>query len=138
MALEIIRKNDKTLKSKWWYGRYEVNGVKKNVNLGIEIKGKIPTTLREIGDPLFERSRAQAQVALDSLIFEARSKKTAEKYLEDLYELKSGCELYNAPLTDLELHWDQLPTKKTRTAQWIKNQHSSLKAFREHIQKKHP
>ena len=138
MALELVRKKDGTLKSKWWYGRYEVNGVKKNTNLGIEVKGEIPATLRNIGDPLFERSRAQAQVALESLISEARSKKTAEKHLEDLYELKAGCELYNAPLTDLELHWDQLPTKKARSKQWIKNQHSSLKVFREHLKKKHP
>jgi integrase len=138
MGLEIQKKKDGSLKSKWWYGRYEVNSITKFANLGVEVKGKIPRTLRAIGDPLFERSRAQAQVALDGLISEAKSRKSAEKYLEDLYELKSGCELYNAPLTDMELHWDQLPTKKTRTPQWIKTQHSSLKKFREHIQKKHP
>ena len=138
MGLEIQKKKDGTLRSSWWYGRFEVNGKKKYVNLSVEIKGKVPPTLRKTGDFPFEQSRILAKVKLDGLISEARSRKSAEKYLEDLYELKSGCELYNAPLTDLELHWDQLPTKKTRTAQWIKNQHSSLKAFRTHIKNKHP
>lgn len=138
MALELRRNKDKSLKSKWWYGRFEVNGKTKCVNLGVEIKGTVPTTLRETGDLLFEQSRVLAKVQLDGLISEAKSRKSAEKYLEDLYELKSGCELYNAPLADMELHWDQLPTKKTRTPQWIKTQHASLKKFREHIQKKHP
>jgi len=138
MALELRRNKDKSLKSKWWYGRFEVNGKTKCVNLGVEIKGTVPPTLRQTGDLPFEQSRILAKVQLDGLISEARSKKSAEKYLEDLYELKSGCELYNAPLTDLELHWNQLPTKKTRTSQWIKNQHSSLKAFRDHVAKKHP
>jgi hypothetical protein len=123
MGLEIQKKKDGTLKSKWWYGRFEVNGIKKYVNLNVEVKGRVPPNLRKTGDLPFEQSRILAKVKLDGLISEAKSRKSAEKHLEDLYELKSGCELYNAPLTDMELHWDQLPTKKTRTPQWIKNQH---------------
>lgn len=138
MGLEITRKKDGSLRSKWWYGRFEVNGKTKCVNLDVEIKGRVPKTLRKIGNPLFERSRAQAQVKLDGLVREARSQKVAEKHLEDLYELKSGAELQYAQLTELEMLWDQQPTKKSRSTQWIKNQHSSLKAFREHIQKSHP
>ena len=138
MGLEITRKKDGTLRSKWWYGRFELNGKTKCVNLDVEIKGKVPKTLKEIGNPLFERSRAQAQVKLDGLVREARSRKAAEKHLEDLYELKSGAELRYAQLTELEMLWDQQPTKKARSPQWIKNQHSSLKAFREHIEKLYP
>ncbi|VGO20977.1 hypothetical protein SCARR_03046 [Pontiella sulfatireligans] len=26
MGLEIARKKDRALKSKWWYGRFEING----------------------------------------------------------------------------------------------------------------
>ena len=68
MGLEIQKKKDGSLKSKWWYGRFEINGKNKCVSLNIEIKGRIPPTLREIGDSKFERSRAQAQVALETLI----------------------------------------------------------------------
>ena len=90
MGLEIQKKKDGTLRSKWWYGRFEVNGTSKYVNLDIMIQGRIPSTLREIGNPVFERLRAQAQVKLDELIREARSHKAAEKHLQDLYELKAG------------------------------------------------
>ena len=138
MGLEITRKKDGSLRSKWWYGRFEVNGKTKSVSLDVEIKGKVPKTLRHIGNPTFERSRAQAQVRLDELIRKAHSQKTAEKHLEDLYELKSGAELQYAQLTELEMLWDQQPTKKARSDQWIKTQHSSLNAFREYIQKRYP
>lgn len=58
--------------------------------------------------------RAQAQVKLDGLIFEARSHKAAGKHLQDLYELKAGDELQNAPLTQMEKVWNDLPSKKPR------------------------
>jgi hypothetical protein len=68
MGLEIQKKKDGSLRSNWWYGRFELAGKKKYVNLNVEIRGKMPPTLRKIGDSLFERSRAQAQVKLDGLI----------------------------------------------------------------------
>lgn len=138
MALEIVRKKDKTLKSKWWYGRFEVNGKTKCVNLGIEIRGEVPPSLRKIGDPLFERSRAQAQVKLDGLVQEARSHKAAEKHLQELYELKSGDALANTPLSGMENVWDNLPSKKTRSKTWTQTQHNSLKAFRKFVTDNHP
>ncbi|MBL7016588.1 MAG: hypothetical protein ISR84_03425, partial [Kiritimatiellales bacterium] len=138
MSLEIQKRKDGMLKSKWWYGRFAVNGTRKVVNLGVEIKGRVPATLREIGDPRFERSRAQAQVKLDELIREARSHKAAEKHLQDLYELKAGEALHNEPLTSLERIWDDLPTKKTRSERWIITQHNALKAFQGFITQQYP
>ena len=72
MGLELKRKKDKSLRSKWWYGRYSINGKRHFINLGVEIKGRIPTTLRETGDKAFEYSRLGAQVKLDGLISEVR------------------------------------------------------------------
>jgi integrase len=138
MGLEITRKKDGTLRSKYWYGRFEVNGQSKTVSLNVEIKGQVPASLRETGDPRFERSRAQAQVKLDELIREARSHKAAEKHLQDLYELKAGDALHNAPLTELETIWDNIPVKKARSEQWVKTQHGALKKFREFVTKQHP
>ena len=37
MGLEIQRKKDGTLRSKWWYGRFVVNGKSSVVNLAIEV-----------------------------------------------------------------------------------------------------
>ena len=133
MGLEIQKKKDGTLKSKWWYGRFEAAGKTKCLNLGIEIKGRVPETLRQTGDVPFERSRVQAQVKLEELIREAKSHKAAEKHLQDLYELKAGSALHNAPLTEMESIWDNIPTTKTRSKQWVETQHSALKAFREFL-----
>ncbi len=138
MGLEITRKKDGTLRSKWWYGRFEVNGQTKCVTLDVEIKGRIPATLREEGDIKFERARVLAQVRLDEFIREARSHKAAEKHLQDLYELKAGDVLHNTPLTELESVWDNLPAKKTRSTNWIKVQHSSLNSFRKFVIQNHP
>jgi integrase len=138
MSLEIQKRKDGTLKSKYWYGRYAVNGQRKVVNLNIEVKGRVPATLRDEGDIAFERSRVLAQVKLDELIREARSHKAAEKHLQDLYELKAGDALHNAPLTELEIVWDNIPVKKTRSEQWVKVQHTSLKKFREFVTTQHP
>ena len=138
MGLEIQKKKDGTLKSKWWYGRFEAGGKTKCLNLGIEIKGRASETLRQPGDVPFERSRVQAQVKLDELIREAKSHKAAEKHLQELYELKAGDPLHNAPLAELESIWDNLPAKKARSARWVETQHGSLKAFREFIVGQYP
>jgi hypothetical protein len=138
MGLEIQKKRDGSLRSNWWYGRFEVNGVSKCMNLGVEIKGCPPETLRMIGDPQFERSRAQAQVKLDGLIHEAKSQKAAEKHLQELYELKAGESLCSASLLELESIWDHLPVKKPRSEQWVKAQHEDLKRFRVFVTGRNP
>jgi hypothetical protein len=62
MPLEIQRG-----RSKWFYGRVNVNGRQLSKNLGIEIMGTPPASLRDLGDPAFERSRAKAQAILEKL-----------------------------------------------------------------------
>ncbi len=90
MGLEIQKKKDGSLKSNWWYGRFMVNGENHVINLGVEIKGKVPKTLRKQGDMAFECSRTLAASKLQDMIHEAKSHKTAEKHLQELYELKAG------------------------------------------------
>jgi hypothetical protein len=46
MLLEIQRG-----KSSWWYGRVEANGKYYSKNLGVEVRGRIPASLKELGDP---------------------------------------------------------------------------------------
>jgi hypothetical protein len=38
MSLEMQKKKDGSLRSKWWYGRFTVNSKSSFENLGIEIK----------------------------------------------------------------------------------------------------
>ena len=56
MSLELRRNV-----SEWWYGRLQSNGRRYVKNLGVKVEGRVPRTLRETGDIVFERSRAKAQ-----------------------------------------------------------------------------
>lgn len=137
MALQIARKKDGSPRSKWWYGRFAVNGKTTTVNLGVEIRGQIPRSLKRTGDAAFERSRLEARVKLDGLISDARGQKNAEKHLEELYELKAGSSIEQIPLTDIEQCWLNLPSRKRRTELWEKNQCATLRKFREFIKERH-
>ena len=138
MGLEITRKKDGTLRSKYWYGRFEVNGKTKSVSLNVEIKGRVPTTLREIGNPVFERSRAQAQVKLDELIREARSHKAAEKHLQDLYELKSGESLVQIPIVDIAHARFLPPDRRGRSAARDEVQFVAMRDFISFMKENYP
>ncbi len=64
MGLELRRDKNHNLRSKWWYGRYIINGERRFVNLDVEIKGKVPLNLRASGDTTFECSRTLASAKL--------------------------------------------------------------------------
>jgi integrase len=138
MGLEIQRAKGGALRSKWWYGRFTINGNASYVNLGVEIAGRVPAALRKRGDDTFELSRMRAKVKLDELIFDARSKKTAEHHLEELYEIKAGESLEQVPLAEIEQCWLNLPSRRKRTKLWKSNQCATLKKFREFVEGHHP
>lgn len=138
MGLEIQRRKDGTLRSKWWYGRFEVDGSLKCINLDVEICGNIPLKLCQRGDNAFENSRMKAQFKLDQLKKEAHSRKTAAHHLQELYEIKSGEEIAQIPLTDMEEQWEFLPAKRKRAKQKLKAQKAHIKQFREFIQGAYP
>jgi hypothetical protein len=103
MSLEIQKRKDGSLRSKWWYGRFAVNSKASFVNLGVEIKGGVPASLKVRGDDVFEHSRMKAQLKLDALTLEAQSRKTAAHHLQELYEIKSGEEIAQIPLAGMGL-----------------------------------
>lgn len=132
MALEL-RKEKSGRYRKTWYGRYEINGRRHCVNLGIRVQGVIPKTLREIGDSAFERSRAQAQAKLDSLIEEARTNKNTTHLLEKLYELKTGSSLEDIELTKLPEAWLQIPRSKRISSAHAKQCSKVLQRFMDFV-----
>jgi len=89
MGPELRRDNNQNVRSKWWYGRYIINGERKFVNLGVEIKGRVQETLRWRGDGTFELSRIRAQTKLDGLISDAHSCKTAARAPEGPHKMGS-------------------------------------------------
>ncbi len=138
MGIEITRKKDGSPRSNWWYGRFTINGKSKCVNLGIKIEGRVPDTLRKIGDTKFERSRMRAQLKLEELQKEAMSQKAAEHHLKELYEIKAGGAFEQVPLTDMEEQWEMLPAKRKRSPAQVKIQKSNLREFRGFIQGNYP
>ena len=113
MGLEIQRKKDGKLRSKWWYGWFAVKGKSSVVNLGVEVKGRVPESLthglRQRSDNAFEHSRMRAQVKLEDLVAEANSRKAAEHHLGKLYELKAGADLKEVPVVEIAARWIALP-----------------------------
>ena len=101
MGLELRRDKKHNLRSKWWYGRYMINGKRHFTNLGVEVKGKVPKNIRKKGDMAFECSRTLAAAKLKELIAEAHSHKAAEKHLQELYELKAGEALVQISISDI-------------------------------------
>ena len=138
MGVEVTRKKDGSLSSKWWYGRFTVEGKSKCVNLGVKVAGTVPRKLKQTGDTAFERSRMRAQLKLDELRKEAVSQKAAEHHLKELYEIKSGGGIQQIELTEMEEHWELLPAKRKRSAQQTAVQKANIRRFREYIQKNHP
>ena len=76
-------------KSKWWYGRVDMNGRRLNKNVGVEIQGTIPPKLSDLGDALFERSRAKAQAALEKLGADMKRRGAAEELVQTLHEIRT-------------------------------------------------
>ena len=94
MSLELrIEKKGRVRRVRpFWYGRFEINGDRQCLNLGIKIKGTPPPSLslKDEGNMDFERSRVVAQAKLDSVIEEARTKQGSVRLVEKLYEIKTG------------------------------------------------
>ena len=101
MGLELRRDKKHNLRSKWWYGRYMINGKRYFTNLNVEVKGKVPQNIRKKGDTAFECSRTLASAKLKELIAEAHNHKAAEKHLQELYELKAGESLTQISISDI-------------------------------------
>jgi len=133
MGLEITRNKDGSPRSKCWYGNFTVGGNRKYINLGVEICGSVPASLKETGDVAFERSRMKAQLKLDALKQDAHSRKTAAHHLQELYEIKAGEEISQIPLTDMEEQWEFLPAKRRRSSKKLRSQKAHIKQCREFL-----
>ncbi|MDQ8195693.1 site-specific integrase [Coraliomargarita sp. SDUM461004] len=121
--------------SKWFYGRIMVNGARKNVRLGIEIKGKRPSSLREKGDALFERSRGQAQEKLRQLQNEASQKKATVEILQTIHEARTGDRAGSIPLRATKTKmgmcaaWKSIPRKRKHSDRYVKQVESTFERF---------
>lgn len=139
MPLELRRKPDGTLKSKWWYGAYMVNGHRYATNLGVEVKGTPPKSLKKEGDPTFERARGIAQAKLDALIADTKGQRSAEALVQNLHEIKYGSKILTFPIADLKTAWTRMPKRRRNLhPRYVKDVEATIKRFVDHVQEKHP
>jgi integrase len=138
MGLEIQKKKDGSLRSKWWYGRFEVNGKETCVNLDVEIKGTVPKKPQKYGDTAFECSRTLAAAKLKDLMTDAHSRKTAAHHLQELYEIKAGETLTQISLDEMADRWEFLPIKRKRKPAQVKVQKANIEQFHSFVSEKYP
>ena len=139
MPLEIRRKHDGSLKSKYWYGAYAVNGKRHVSNLGVEIAGTPPASLRDDGDAAFERSRGEAQKELEKTVALARGAKSAEALVQELHEIKYGAKIQGYPVADLVKAWEIMPKKRrTLNPRYMTDVKSTVQRFVTYLTEKHP
>lgn len=116
--------------SKWWYGRYAVDGKRYCVNLEVPIQGERPGGIKDItNDPLFEASRATAKAKLDALIEEARSKRGAARLIERIYEIKTGAAVKTVNLADLTREWESIPRRRENSKAYLQQCRATIKRF---------
>ncbi|MDF7824453.1 tyrosine-type recombinase/integrase [Pontiellaceae bacterium B12227] len=124
--------------SKWWYGRYKVDGKEYVKNLQVEIRGTRPLTLKETGSVHFENSRGEAHSVLNALLEEVQSAKSAEALAEAVYEARSGEKLKRYRIQDLSLIWKEKPRKRPPSPEHAEKSISKLECLANHLQKNFP
>lgn len=98
--------------SKWWYGSYRTDGRRKAVNLHVEVRGTPPGQDEEFGSVQFERSKAEAQATLKSLLSDINGNRTSEELAQAVHEARTGRRVGVYRLTDLPELWASKPRNK--------------------------
>lgn len=139
MSIELRTGRNGKLRSTW-YGRYEANGKRYTINLGVRVAGEPPASLslREEGDKAFERSRSQAQERLDQTIQEARRKHDATHLVERIYEIKTGEQMKSVVLDDLPDEWQKIPRRRKPNERYAGQCRSTLARFTAFVRAQNP
>lgn len=124
MPLEIQRG-----KSSWWYGRVEANGKYYSKNLGVEVRGQIPASLKEFGDVVFERSRGEAKAALEQFKRELKKRTTAEELVQTIHEIRTGDRVHSVELLEMADAWKALPRHRPPSARYVAEGMSKISRF---------
>jgi len=124
--------------SKWFYGRFKANGKTVCKNLGVEIKGKPPKSLKLDGDPAFERSRAKAHAKLDELRLEAQKRGMTEELIQTVHELRTGNRIRSLPLSEMFDAWNKQPRRKKPSKRYVSQTKSIMECFVSFIASDYP
>jgi integrase len=139
MPLELRKQRDGRLRENW-YARYEVNGKRFTVNLDVKITGTPPPSLSLLdqGDTEFQCSRTAAQMKLDSIVEEARSKRDSTHLIERIYESKTGEIIKSVKLTALADEWAKIARRRQVDDRYSKQCKSTLNRFAAFVREQNP
>lgn len=130
MGLEIQRG-----RSVWWYGRAIVDGRKYGRNLGVKIEGRIPDRMQDMGDALFERSRAKAQAVFEKWQDELQRKSSAEELIQAVHEIRTGARIATLPLSEVFPRWKQLPRRRPLSEGYVTEAEGVMRRFTLYLNK---
>lgn len=108
--------------SRFWYGRWTVQGHRKCKRLKVAVAGKP-------GSEAFETSREDAEKALAEFLAKLQERNRAEDLVQSLHEIKFGSRIGSVPLGRLADEWRALPRKSTPSAGRIRYGTTVLKRF---------
>lgn len=115
--------------SEWWYGTFKINGRKFTKNLGIKVQGVVPPSLREMGDIVFERSRAKAQAASEKFQEELKRRSSAEELVQTIHEIRTGARVSSIPLTEMGTRWSGVLRRRPLSASYQKQKVACIDRF---------
>ena len=115
--------------SKWWYGRVQVDGIRKTKNLHVEVRGTPPGPDEEYGSRQFEKSKTEAEAALKSLLAEISGNKSTEELAQAVHEARTGRRVASHKLEDLPRLWKSMPRNKPVTASHAKKSLARIQEF---------
>jgi integrase len=124
--------------SKWWYGRYTVDGREFVRNLKVEIKGVPPDKLSMEGDRLFENSRIRAEEKFNTMMAALDSGKSEEQLAEAVYQARAGSKLKKYLLADMPQIWIDKPRNRVPSYQHRAQSIAKLNKFSEFISERYP
>jgi integrase len=141
MSLTLRRQRDGTFR-KHWYGEYVDGDRRCVVNLNVRWHGTPPKSgsLRMKGNAAFEKSRDDAQLALEEYQDKARSKGRAEHLVERLIESKTGERPEYVKIADLCERWLSMPREEgiILSSGYTTACNSIFKRFRTFMEENHP
>jgi hypothetical protein len=143
MALELKET------SRWWYGRFVVNGklnrfplteLRDGVEQRIEVKGRRPKSLRnpEEGDTAFQASYHRAKAAHDRLQATVASKSAVEDLSQRIIEAKTGTRLDFVKIAAIPDAWLALPRKRKPSPRYVQTSRQTLRRFADYIMEQFP
>ena len=115
--------------SEWWYGKFKVNGRKFTKNLAVKVQGVMPPTLREMGDIVFERSRAKAQAAMEKFQEDLKRRSAAEELVQTIHEIRTGARVSSVPLAEIGARWCAVLRRRPLSASYQKQKVSCIERF---------